>query len=90
MFSCILNYNNYFENIINFQNDNTLILVETDGDHCGIMNKKRIIILVHNEYINNEINNNIFSINLQNGFLFGKNKRACVQCNLNIDCDYFI
>ena len=90
MYSCFLNYNNYFENIINFQNDNTIIFVETDGDHCGIMNKKRIIILVHSDCINNEINNKIFSINLQNGFLFGKNKRACVQCNLNIDCDYFI
>ena len=38
------------------------------------MNKKRIIILVHSEYINNEINNNIFSINLQNGFYLVKIK----------------
>ena len=83
MFSCILNYSNYFENIINFQNDNTLILVETDGDHCGIMNKKRIIILVHSEYINNEINNNIFTINLIYFNISSINRSFIFNFNIN-------
>ena len=61
-------------------------LIITEGDPCGIMNRVHIVVL-----INNIINNNYtsFSIGLQKGFLFGKNKRTCFNfCEM--DCHCFI
>ena len=62
-------------------------LIITEGDPCGIMNRVHIVVL-----INNIINNNYssFSIGLQNGFLFGKNKRTCFNfCEMDCHCFFY-
>ena len=62
-------------------------LIITEGDPCGIMNRVHIVVL-----INNIINNNYssFSIGLQKGFLFGKNKRTCFNfCEMDCHCFFY-
>ena len=62
-------------------------LIMTEGDPCGIMNRVHIVVL-----INNIINNNYtsFSIGLQKGFLFGKNKRTCFNfCEMDCHCFFY-
>lgn len=61
-------------------------LILTEGDPCGIMNRTQIIVLINN---NINQNNSSFSIGLQRGFLFGKNKRSCFNYNY-MDCHFFI
>ena len=66
---------------------NTICLIETDGDPCGVMNRTQMIILVDSWEAT--LNPNTLSINCQKGFLLGKNIRRCVYSTL-MDCDVFV
>ena len=72
----------------NFLNEKAIEIIETEGDPCGLMSHKRIIILVDTLF-NDPENSNAFSILFQRGFVLGKNKYTCLHCP-NFDCNVFI
>ena len=76
------------EDFIGFLNEKAIQLVETEGDPCGLMNHRRIIILVDTLF-NNPENSDAFSILFQRGFILGKNKYTCLHCPC-FDCNVFI
>jgi hypothetical protein len=79
-----ININNFGK----FLNEKAIEIIETEGDCCGLMSHKRIIILVDTLFSDPE-NSNAFSILFQRGFVFGKNKYTCLHCP-NFDCNVFI
>ena len=76
------------EDFVGFLNEKAIQLVETEGDPCGLMNHRRIIILVDTLF-NNPENSDAFSILFQRGFILGKNKYTCLHCPC-FDCNVFI
>ena len=76
------------EGFVGFLNEKAIQLVETEGDPCGLMNHRRIIILVDTLF-NNPENSDAFSILFQRGFILGKNKYTCLHCPC-FDCNVFI
>jgi hypothetical protein len=89
----IANYNSILElpsinTFEGFLNEKAIQLIETEGDPCGIMNHIRIIILV-DTFFRFPDNSKVFSLLFQRGFIFGKNKYACLHCPL-LDCNIFI